>query len=47
MKLIGSWMYSNTGEKVGGELVIITQATEKTKTNNTLIESRENKIYTR
>lgn len=37
----------NTGEKIGGELVIITQATKKTKVNKTSIESRKNKVYAR
>lgn len=33
------------GEK--GVLVIITQATKKTKVNQTSVESRENKLYAR
>lgn len=47
MKLIENWMYLNTGEKFGGELVIITQATKKTKVNKTSIESKESKVYAR
>lgn len=45
MELLENWMYLNTGEKFGGELVIITQATKKTKVNKTSIESRESKAY--
>lgn len=33
--------------KVGGELVIMTQATKETKVNNTFIDSREDKVYAR
>lgn len=47
MKLIENWMYLNTGEKFWGELVIITQATKKTKVNKTSIESQEHKVYAR